>query len=221
MSKQSDTTPMNASTSHQEISELLPFHANGTLADAERDKVDAHLRDCLVCRAELAGEQRLLRAFRSSDVEDRQIEDGFERTMARVRASHMPPHARWRRWGRRTMREFARRAALVAVLAGMVFGIVHLDGTGGVVEQRFHTLSEDRGSVVGADVLYVAFDAQASMASIQAALGAVQGDVVSGPNRDNVFTVRVPAAQVASAVATLQARGGVRFAAPAAPGAAP
>ncbi len=75
--------------------------------------------------------------------------------------------------------------------------------------------------MVGADVLYVAFDAQAPMAAIQDALAAIQGDVVSGPNRDNVFTVRVPANQLASAVEALKTRDGVRFAAPAAPGAAP
>ena len=49
----------------------------------------------------------------------------------------------------------------------------------------------------------------------------LKGDVVSGPNRDNVFTVRVPASEVATAVDTLKARSGVKFAAPAAPGAAP
>lgn len=218
---------MNSAFSHQEYSELLPFLVNGTLAGAERDRLDAHLAACLVCRAELAAEQRLAQAFRGSDSERHLADDGFERIMARVRGSAPPPPSSssssspWRRWGRGGMRHATRRLAMIAMLAGVVFGIGHMQGNVGLVEQTFHTLSQDRGQVVGADVLYVAFDGEASMATIQEALAAVHGDVVSGPNHDNVFTVRVPASQVASALDTLKARSGVRFAAPAAPGAAP
>lgn len=210
---------MNASLSHQEVSELLPFYVNGSLDDAERTQLDAHLRGCLTCRAELAGEQRLMQAFRRTDSDRQQVDDGFERVMARVRGSGaQPSQPAWRRWGRRGLAHAARRVAMVAMLAGVVFGIAHLEGNVGLVEPSFHTLSQDRGSVVGADVLYVAFDAKAPMTAIQEALAAVNGDVVSGPNRDNVFTVRVPASQVETAVAALKARGGVRFAAAAAPG---
>ncbi|MCC6709330.1 MAG: zf-HC2 domain-containing protein [Gammaproteobacteria bacterium] len=221
MTKQSDTSTMNASFPHQEFSELLPFYVNGTLGDAERAALDEHLRGCLTCRAELAGEQRLMQAFRSSDAEQQVADDGFERVMARVRGSAAQPPSAWRRWGRRSVQHAVRRVAMVAMLAGVMFGIAHMQGRVGLVEQSFHTLSQDRGSVVGADVLYVAFDAQASMAAIKDALATVKGDVVSGPNRDNVFTVRVPASEVATAVDTLKARSGVKFAAPAAPGAAP
>lgn len=38
---------------HQEASELLPWLANGTLSDDERQLVDAHLRDCEHCRQDL------------------------------------------------------------------------------------------------------------------------------------------------------------------------
>ncbi len=207
--------------SHQEFSELLPFYANGTLDERERAQLDLHLRGCLVCRAELAQEQRLLRAFRDSDSEGLLLDDGFARVMTRVRGAAAQPTPLRRGWGQRTLRHVARRAAMVAVLAGVVLGIHHMQGHIGEVDQRFHTLSRDGGSVVGADVLYVAFDTKASMGAINAALAAVHGDVVSGPNRDNVLTVRVPAADVASAVARLQARAEVRFAAAAAPGAAP
>ncbi len=209
---------MNAS--HQEFSELLPFYANGTLDERERAQLDLHLRACLTCRAELAQEQRLLRAFRSSDSEGRLLDDGFARVMTRVRGAVAQPTPR-RRWGQRTLRHLARRAAMVAVLAAVVLGINHMQGHVGLVDQSFHTLSQDGGRVVGADVLYVAFDTKASMGAINAALAAVHGDVVSGPNRDNVLTVRVPAADVAAAVARLQAHAEVRFAAAAAPGAAP
>jgi len=215
------TTPMHAAQQHQHVSELLPFYANGTLHDTERAEVEAHLRGCLNCRAELAAEQRLLRAFRATDSDERQVDDGFDRVMSRVRGGSTRPSARWQRWGRRTLHHVARRAAMVAVLAGVVVGIAQMQDNAGLVKQTFHTLSQDGGQVVGADVVYVAFDAKASMGAINDALAAVRGDVVSGPNRDNVFTVRVPAAQVAAAVDVLKARAEVRFVAAAAPGATP
>lgn len=210
---------MNAS--HQEFSELLPFYANGTLDERERAQLDLHLRACLMCRAELAQEQRLLRAFRSSDSDSLLLDDGFARVMTRVRGAGAQPTTARRRWGQRALRHVARRAAIVGVLAAVVLGINHMQGHIGQVDQRFHTLSRDGGRVVGADVVYVAFDSKASMGAINAALAAVHGDVVSGPNRDNVLTVRVPVADVAAAVARLQARAEVRFAAAAAPGATP
>ncbi len=207
--------------SHQEFSELLPFYANGTLDERERAQLDLHLRACLMCRAELAQEQRLLRAFRSSDSDSLLLDDGFARVMTRVRGAGAQPTTARRRWGQRALRHVARRAAIVGVLAAVVLGINHMQGHIGQVDQRFHTLSRDGGRVVGADVVYVAFDSKASMGAINAALAAVHGDVVSGPNRDNVLTVRVPVADVAAAVARLQAHAEVRFAAAAAPGATP
>lgn len=221
MPNNAGTTPMNASHQHQEISELLPFYANGTLVGSERERIEGHLRGCLVCRAELAEDQALLRAFRGADNDDRLVDDGFDRVMSRVRGSTARPTPGWRRWGQRTLRHVARRGAMVAVLAAVAFGIAQMQGNAGFVKQSFHTLSQDRGTVVGADVLYVAFDPKASMGAINEALAAVRGDVVSGPNHENVFTVRVPAAEVAMAVDTLKARAEVRFAAAAAPGATP
>lgn len=39
---------------HQEAQDALPWLANGTLAGAELERVQAHLKACAVCRAELA-----------------------------------------------------------------------------------------------------------------------------------------------------------------------
>lgn len=44
---------MNA-PAHEEARELLPWLANGSLAGAELERVQAHVRDCAECRADLA-----------------------------------------------------------------------------------------------------------------------------------------------------------------------
>ncbi|MCS0613747.1 zf-HC2 domain-containing protein [Massilia kyonggiensis] len=45
---------MNPSTDHLEAQDVLPWLANGTLAGAERERVQAHVESCALCRADLA-----------------------------------------------------------------------------------------------------------------------------------------------------------------------
>ena len=45
---------MNPSTDHLEAQDALPWLANGTLAGAERERVQSHVESCAHCRADLA-----------------------------------------------------------------------------------------------------------------------------------------------------------------------
>ena len=208
---------MKASLLHQEFSELLPFFANGSLSGTEYARVAAHLGSCLVCRAELGQEHILLQALGHSDAAEHRVDDSFERVMMRVRGEAAPLPVAARPWGRRVVYHHCRRLAVAALFAGVVFGVAQLVGDGGSNEPRFHTLSLDRSHVVGADIVYVIFNPAASVGAIHAALAAVQGDVVSGPNRDHGFTVRVAADGAAAAVSALRTRAEVHFVAAAAP----
>ena len=225
MQHETDKDPMSVDQQpHQAWLELLPFLANDSLQGAERDEIEAHLASCLTCRAELAAEQRLLRAFRGVDAEAAQADDSFARILARARAEDAPPAANVvtprRGWGRRVGPVLARRLALVATLSAVVLGLAQLGpGTPSAV-QGFRTLSQDHGKVVGADIVYVALDPALAMGSVEDSLRAVQAELVSGPTADHVYTVRVPRERLAQAVATLAAREGIRFVAPAAPDAA-
>jgi anti-sigma factor RsiW len=49
----------NAAAEHQEIGELLPWFVNGRLSEADRQRVDAHLRVCEACTDELAAQRRI------------------------------------------------------------------------------------------------------------------------------------------------------------------
>jgi anti-sigma factor RsiW len=44
---------------HQDIGEMLPWFVNGRLSEADRQRVDAHLRVCEACRDELAAQSRI------------------------------------------------------------------------------------------------------------------------------------------------------------------
>jgi anti-sigma factor RsiW len=49
----------NTAAEHREIGELLPWFINGRLSEADRQRVDAHLRVCEACTDELAAQQRI------------------------------------------------------------------------------------------------------------------------------------------------------------------
>lgn len=219
----SNPNAMNVAAAHQRWLELLPFLANGSLAGDERVALEAHLAQCAACRAELAAEQGLLQAFKQSAPPLADGDERFAAILAAARAESMPPKvARLDarpRFGRPLSRPLARRLALAATLAAVTVGIVQFQGGAPTAVQTFHTLSRDHGQVVGADVLYVAFEPGLASERIAAALRAVEAEVLAGPNADQVLTVRVPAARLAGAVAALEAQPGVRLVAPAAPGA--
>lgn len=216
---------MNVVAAHQRWLELLPFLANGTLAGDERVALEAHLAQCAACRAELAAEQALLEAFQHGAPPLADAGERFAAILAAVRAEAAPPaaerHETRRRFGWPVSRPLARRLALAATLAALTVGIIQFQETAPIAVQSFHTLSRDHGQVVGADVLYVAFEPGLASERIAAALRAVEAEVLAGPTADQVLTVRVPAARLAGAVAALEAQPGVRLVAPAAPGAEP
>src|SRR6202023_3485461 len=49
----------NTAAEHREIGELLPWFVNGRLSEADRQRVDAHLRLCEACSDELAAQRRI------------------------------------------------------------------------------------------------------------------------------------------------------------------
>ena len=204
---------------HQQTLELLPFLANGTLAGAEREAVETHLQGCATCRAELALEQRLVRAFRTNEPEAAGADDGFARILARTRAEPTVvalPAARRGAPARRAL-PYALAASLAALVAGGAW--LHGVGVQAPTAGDYHTLSQDRGVSVGSDVLYVKFAADVPVASAGTILGAVDAELVGGPNTDSVFTVRAKHGNVDATMAALAARPEVVLVAPAAPGA--
>ncbi len=71
----------------QELKELLPWHANGTLSPEERTKVEAHLARCTRCQRELQEIQQI-KALVALSVESvpEPSEEMFARTVERIRS---------------------------------------------------------------------------------------------------------------------------------------
>lgn len=48
---------------HREISELIPWHVNGTIGRVDRQKLDAHFLTCAACLNEMLHDRRIYRAM--------------------------------------------------------------------------------------------------------------------------------------------------------------
>lgn len=105
-----------------EITELLPFYANGTLAQAERDRVNAELATCTSCNEELREIERLEAALRERAEARPFPGDLLGATLARLDTvapePEHPLHALRTRWPAAP----ARYAAAAALVVG--FGAV-------------------------------------------------------------------------------------------------
>src|SRR3954451_19000440 len=70
---------------HQRIWELLPWYANGTLSDPDRERVEAHTADCRRCRDEVETCRRTAAAVKSQgEVAPSPHPVQLQRTLARI-----------------------------------------------------------------------------------------------------------------------------------------
>jgi anti-sigma factor RsiW len=74
----------NTPAEHQEIGELLPWFVNGRLSEADRQCVDAHLRVCEACTAELAAQRRIYRVMSVDAGVERMPVAGLNRLRMRI-----------------------------------------------------------------------------------------------------------------------------------------
>ncbi|HEY3851328.1 MAG TPA: zf-HC2 domain-containing protein, partial [Steroidobacteraceae bacterium] len=76
---------------HQEIYDLMPWYVNGSIAEADRQKVEAHVRTCAACREDLEQERRVYRAMADDTGLEYMPTASFKRLQASLGAP--PPEA--------------------------------------------------------------------------------------------------------------------------------
>jgi anti-sigma factor RsiW len=214
---------------HDEASLLLPWLVNGTLSGSERTRVERHVRDCLVCRAELR-EQRALRTLVSQQPDVHvSAEQGFAALAGRLDCEAAPNRLR-ARFGLAGLRGAGRKLAAglasgpgsprlalagfaaVAVAAAVALWVL---ASGPAEAPRYSTLTgvEDARPID----IDIVFASGTSDEDARAVLQGVGGTIVAGPSSVGRYTVRVAGvegdADFDALIRKLRADPRVRFAA--------
>jgi hypothetical protein len=173
-----------APLSHTRAFELLPWLINGTLAGAERDSVEQHLRGCIVCRREVKEQQRLHTAVRARRTVDVSAEAGFDRLDRELDAAADAARPRWRaRYG--TAAPFAMAAAAGVAMLAVLLWFTPLPELGRADYETLATTPAD------AALLDVVFADETTAAEMQDLLDEIGGEIIAGPSQLGRYSVRV------------------------------
>ncbi len=199
---------------HRDVTELLPWYANGTLDGTERARVEDHVRQCVACRHELDLQQRLAETIR-----DDTVPTGMTKGLARLHAqidladAAVVPTLEPMAWWRRPSLLVPLIAAQFAVIAVLLF----VDKSPGVA--TFRTLASPSSTVYSRDAVVVIFDPATTQQRVQALLRELDARIVDGPNTRGAYTLELPNDSQAATLERMRAMPEVRFAQPA-PGSA-
>jgi hypothetical protein len=194
---------------HQRIWEILPWYANGTLAEAEREKVETHLAVCPRCRDEEEVCRRMATAAKAvGEVAPSPHPVQLRRMLARIDESEGEERsgaAWWRRGAAlRALVEatpgplrvsLLAEAAIILLLVGLVVWqeLRLRPALASAPPAVYRTLSDASPAPVPTKGVRVMFSPQASEREIRDLLLGIRGQLVAGPSPLGVYTVEVPA----------------------------
>jgi hypothetical protein len=204
------------SAEHQEVSALIPWYVNDTLADPERQKVDAHVGSCAVCRDDLAANKRIFEGIDAQPALDYMPMASLKRLQARldVAQAQAAPLAvaqlepgrsePWRGW----------MAASIAVMAVAV-GLLAADRWvqfEAARQPNYRTVTTSISRPQG-EVIRAVFAPSITLVELQTILDEAQLMIVSGPSEAGVYSLASNSTlTVRSSLALLRRHSTVRFA---------
>jgi hypothetical protein len=169
---------------HTAAYELLPWLTNGSLGAGERERVELHVRSCIVCRRELKALERLGAAVRSQPMLHVSAEGGLDRLQREL--DREPVHRiRPRASGYAPFFRFAAVATIGVAFLGALLWLMP------AVNDRpdYSTLAtQPRSQQAQIDVV---FDRDTPASDIQALLNEVDGEIVAGPSDVGRYGVRI------------------------------
>jgi len=169
---------------HNTVYELLPWLANGTLAAAERDGAESHVRSCIVCHRELKDLERLQLAVRSQPTLHLSAEGGLDRLQRQLDREAATRQVR-RDAGYAPFFRFA----AVATVGVAVLGVLLWLAPNAPNQAGYTTLATQRGAQRAQ--IDLIFNQQIAAADIQALLRTVDGEIVAGPSELGRYGVRI------------------------------
>lgn len=194
----------------QRFDELLPFYANGTLAEDESRFVESWLHEHPKSRAELDW-YRSLQAKLIEDVPAVSSEVGLDRAMARIRAERSPQAARRaepaqpalgervRGWLAALLPQPLLKPALAGALAVVVAQAVVIANLSGERDDSTEMRAVKPTVVEQGPYLKINFKTDAREADIRVLLVQTGGSLAGGPTQLGDWYLRVPAGRLGAA----------------------
>jgi len=202
--------------SHAEVWDLIPWWINGRLAAPQRPAVEAHLRTCSECRAEVRVQQALMDNLLQGGVEyvpSASLQKLWKRidAPAPVKADRTASSVRW----------------LAAAVVLQALGLAWLGNAqwsraptvaSAMPAAEYRTLAAPAAPAPGA-VIRAVFSPALTLGELQNLLALSNLKIVSGPTEAAVYSLAAATASqdprwIENALARLRAHPGVRFAEP-------
>lgn len=215
---------------HTVVSDLLPWYANDSIDEHERERVDAHLALCDACRLDLAHEQRVYRGMNSGTAIEYMPAASLKRLQAQVDAagagtsmsdpsptvpstaeSAAPLVVR----SRRAVPWQAVMAASIAVMAVALSFLATdqwLQFRARSAQPGYTTVTAPIARAPG-EVIRAVFSPAITLVELQAILNEAQVRIVAGPSEAGVYSLAANSRRpIGSSLALLRAHAVVRFA---------
>jgi anti-sigma-K factor RskA len=196
----------------KEIGQLLSWYVNGTLTGADRDRVEAALRDDVRAKALLDWEKSLRQAVKNDASLDIPEDRGLSQVMQRIRAEAKPAAAVARRnkpssaSAPSRQLEWFRWSPALALACGIVavqFGvIVHLYQVRG--EEEAYSGVRSVKTKRAESFVRVSFKPETTENDLRTLLRGLQAEIVSGPSQLGDYYLVVKTVDVQSTLTTLQ-----------------
>jgi hypothetical protein len=195
---------------HRETLDLAPWYATDRLEPAEKARVEAHLKTCPGCQAEVAFQRQLGAAIPPLALD---VEHGWQAMRARLEAEALdPPPARAPARTGPAWSTSGLGWAAAAAIAVIATGMVALRPMPSAPSQTYHALGSAPPAPTGN--LVVVFRPDATEKAMREALNASHARLVDGPTTADAYVLRVAPAERPTALASLRGRAEVVLAEP-------
>jgi hypothetical protein len=201
---------------HREIWALIPWFVNSTLADNARQRVEAHVDRCTICRDELLIEQRIFDGMSKTAIEYMPAVS-FKRLLSKLDAQ--PPqagpaerhvgHARGKRSWPALM---AASMAAMAITTGLLAADRWMQYRTHLAEPNYRTVTNSAPRPRD-EVIRIVFSPTITLVEMQAILEESQLRIIAGPTEAGVYSLAAESNRpVSSSLALLRRHAAVRFA---------
>jgi len=207
---------------HQEISELIPWYLNGSIGDHERQRVEAHLLLCVLCRDDLARERRVYQGMTADTAVEympaaslRRLQarlDGVDAAASADMAADTPAAEERSRRSTPWQGLMAASVAVIAVALSLLAADRWMQFRARVSAPNYYTVTTPVTHAPN-EVIRAVFSPAITLVELQSILDEAQLRIISGPTEAGVYSLAANSRRpVSSSLALLRAHAKVRFA---------